>query len=601
MHRGCYFPEELFETSSSMRDESPSPAPLMNQPEAAISSSSSNKLYQRSMQYAVMKKKARKLHVNEDLSFANSTRRSTSSSSSKNSSMLIKASVSSGEDELYHLMAPPARNMENIIKTPSSYVQKLYGRGPRHGFGGATLQLDEQEALKASKFLSTVNAPSDEEDEDNDEQKDDYSVQSSGSNRSSDTTGATMFDFSKENASQPYANGRKIDKTQTTKQVYPKSTKPIVSRGSLNGGMLDRVNNAQSRTNNSSKINVESTKPSHKSLLASRDLFRSKITKAKHIRQLEEAESLMLGGDAAVIAVDEPPRTPDRVNIGADRGNGMYHSSPRSVVNIMSAKDEHDGNHNITSKASPSQVVAGACAMGPFLAELNRMLTGPCMAAGLDHTSRTGLDLGTFDDDDDDDNIILAPPNTPSSNTLAPQRKHSTMAKGECHAAPVVRSDSLVRTHEELMRLKRELKWMKSIKMKKRLQIAAASSKANQAATGKKQVRFAKQLVTQVHHRPYTREEDIEKLYFVEEELEGYEYDRATTAPEQFEVIAKSHGNSMINWMSRGAKVQVEYKDRRRVCRDDQDDDDSLLPWELVSSQMQQHKKGSSDLPTLRE
>eukprot|EP00977_Amphora_coffeiformis_P019089 scaffold6899_cov183-Amphora_coffeaeformis.AAC.22 len=50
-------------------------------------------------------------------------------------------------------------------------------------------------------------------------------------------------------------------------------------------------------------------------------------------------------------------------------------------------------------------------------------------------------------------------------------------------------------------------------------------------------LRFTEPLVTQVSYRPYTDPEDIEKLYFIEEELNELEWDRQTVADDQYEVI----------------------------------------------------------------
>jgi hypothetical protein len=121
-------------------------------------------------------------------------------------------------------------------------------------------------------------------------------------------------------------------------------------------------------------------------------------------------------------------------------------------------------------------------------------------------------------------------------------------------------------TRDELIRLKRELHSFKI----KRMEIVKREKECSKDGNSKtKSVRFAKNLVSQVYHRPFTDEEDIAKLYFVEEELEGYEYDRATTEPEQVEVIQIAKGNK-----KKSNLVEVEYKNKRR-CRDEQDDDDS--------------------------
>jgi hypothetical protein len=52
----------------------------------------------------------------------------------------------------------------------------------------------------------------------------------------------------------------------------------------------------------------------------------------------------------------------------------------------------------------------------------------------------------------------------------------------------------------------------------------------------KKRVRFSRPLVTLVRHRPYTLAEDIDKLYFGEEELDELVSDRAAVEGDQFEL-----------------------------------------------------------------
>jgi hypothetical protein len=226
------------------------------------------------------------------------------------------------------------------------------------------------------------------------------------------------------------------------------------------------------------------------------------------------------------------------------------------------------------------------------------MLTGPCMATEFQGLP-TRYHNDTDDDDDYDDDLIRVvsgqesisnKPSLDSSLSSVTPNQKQTRASKTSDQEPGVLSSSLMRTHEQLTRLKRELKLMKNKKKQK----AKASETLNDSVAdqGKRRVRFAKKLVSEVHHRPYTREEDIEKLYFIEEELNGYEYDRATTAPEQFEVIAKEGKKA-------GTAVEVEYKNRRRVSRDDQDDDDSTAPWGYPASMPQQMTP--SDLSALRE
>jgi hypothetical protein len=97
-----------------------------------------------------------------------------------------------------------------------------------------------------------------------------------------------------------------------------------------------------------------------------------------------------------------------------------------------------------------------------------------------------------------------------------------------------------------------------------------------------KRVRFSRPLVTEIRHRPYTRAEDIEKLYFIEEELEELELDRATVDGDQFElslVVAETeslHGDSRRQCVESGTVritdadapvVSVTYTNKRMHLR----------------------------------
>lgn len=58
----------------------------------------------------------------------------------------------------------------------------------------------------------------------------------------------------------------------------------------------------------------------------------------------------------------------------------------------------------------------------------------------------------------------------------------------------------------------------------------------------KKRVRFCKGLVTDTFYRPWTREEDIDDLFFQEEELMIWEKDEKTTLRDRFEVVLTDFG-----------------------------------------------------------
>mmetsp|Transcript_6878 Transcript_6878/g.16768 ORF Transcript_6878/g.16768 Transcript_6878/m.16768 type:complete len:448 (+) Transcript_6878:3-1346(+) len=59
----------------------------------------------------------------------------------------------------------------------------------------------------------------------------------------------------------------------------------------------------------------------------------------------------------------------------------------------------------------------------------------------------------------------------------------------------------------------------------------------------KKRVRFCKGLVTDTFYRPWTREEDIDELFFQEEELMIWEKDEETTSRDRFEVVLTDFGD----------------------------------------------------------
>jgi len=108
-----------------------------------------------------------------------------------------------------------------------------------------------------------------------------------------------------------------------------------------------------------------------------------------------------------------------------------------------------------------------------------------------------------------------------------------------------------------------------------------------------KGVRFAEPIVTDVRHRPYTRPEDIEKLYFIEEELDELEWDRANVEGDQFEVALKkgegtpekavpSEEMEAISWKK--DSISVMYKNKRSILeqsRDFSSTDISMSPSDL--------------------
>lgn len=152
--------------------------------------------------------------------------------------------------------------------------------------------------------------------------------------------------------------------------------------------------------------------------------------------------------------------------------------------------------------------------------------------------------------------------------------------------------DKEVRAREEIMRLKRE-HIRRKLRARRAAQLAAAEQTAaaeaaeiasmastmvstiatqmgNRLAKAlkmkkkkKKRVRFCHPLVTEIKTRPYTRPEDIEKLYFIEEELDELEWDRAHVEGDQFEVIVE---DELTEDESVAASlVSVTYKNKRAL------------------------------------
>jgi len=71
----------------------------------------------------------------------------------------------------------------------------------------------------------------------------------------------------------------------------------------------------------------------------------------------------------------------------------------------------------------------------------------------------------------------------------------------------------------------------------------ALSASLDKPKTKKKRVRFRKNLVTDTFYRPWTKEEDIDDLYFQEDELLTWERDEKTTVLDRFEVVVTDFGD----------------------------------------------------------
>ena len=95
-------------------------------------------------------------------------------------------------------------------------------------------------------------------------------------------------------------------------------------------------------------------------------------------------------------------------------------------------------------------------------------------------------------------------------------------------------------TRDELLQIRDKIRRAKVTKD------VSATKDGSLAATtpGKRVVQFCEPMVTDVKERPYTSPEEIDDLYFGEEELNELECDRATVEGDQFELIAVPAGTS---------------------------------------------------------
>jgi len=113
----------------------------------------------------------------------------------------------------------------------------------------------------------------------------------------------------------------------------------------------------------------------------------------------------------------------------------------------------------------------------------------------------------------------------------------------------------------QLVRLKKELKKMKQVTTPKgrspatKDEVESVTPKLSKSMSAKKSVRFCDPLVTSVEERPFTEEEDMDKLYFVYGELEELEWDRSTVENDQFECILEEENQE--------AFIEVEHTSRK--------------------------------------
>ena len=114
-------------------------------------------------------------------------------------------------------------------------------------------------------------------------------------------------------------------------------------------------------------------------------------------------------------------------------------------------------------------------------------------------------------------------PPTSSQSKHPKQQRFGALAsyyKEKMKAAAPDQNDS----RDELIAIKMELSDLKEWAKKKKHR------------PRKRRVQFSRPLVSSLHYRPKTAPEDIELLYFQEDELQDWEDDRETTPSERFEV-----------------------------------------------------------------
>ncbi|KAL7580172.1 hypothetical protein ACA910_012923 [Epithemia clementina (nom. ined.)] len=113
----------------------------------------------------------------------------------------------------------------------------------------------------------------------------------------------------------------------------------------------------------------------------------------------------------------------------------------------------------------------------------------------------------------------------------------------------------------QVVRLKRELKKLRVDADSRRTVQSRSSSdlvEGPQRHGVRKKVHFAEQLVTEVRERPFTEPEEMDKLYFVNGELEELEWDRSTVELDQFECIMQEENSA-----NQGPYIEVEHNSRK--------------------------------------
>lgn len=160
---------------------------------------------------------------------------------------------------------------------------------------------------------------------------------------------------------------------------------------------------------------------------------------------------------------------------------------------------------------------------------------------------------------------------TPSSEAANSERKEapattsngSNQASSGANRRPPKARKQRSQVALEVIKLRKELKRLKHIVQEKKAKkdqrereaSPAASSQATIAPFGASKVRFTDPMVTKVSYRPYTDPEDIDELYFDEDELNELEWDRQTVADDQYEVT-----------ITGGRGIRIAHQKRRLLA-----------------------------------
>ena len=309
-------------------------------------------------------------------------------------------------------------------------------------------------------------------------------------------------------------------------------------------------------------------------------------------KRKEATFTYFCGGSLSSAAAQPPSSSPPHTNAA---GVAVVSPHPTSLVDSVSSffnPCSGTANHNPqrdTRPAASSLLARLTCQEGAAVEDRQDVLETTTLLRTLQNA-----DTDDDDDDNDDNNNNKEERQSPDNNIYRTPRKNSHYYVGTTNQRAEVARE-VVKLRKELKRLKR----MVQVKRNKRelreraawanpstvttnnnktlypahasgdtttstaaatapslgesVQASATTFATTSTSTttttqrmtlvapyNASKVRFTAPFVTQVHYRPYTDPEDIEKLYFIEEELNELEWDRQTVADDQFEVVVVS-------------------------------------------------------------